>query len=379
LLTQYLCSIKRVSHLIGNITGLEQDRNGGLYAPGLAEQRIIYTVTTPRSGPILEADDRASAPPGDTERHLQLPETSPWVAQLAQQITRGAQSDAERARRIEAWLLQEGRYSDTPPDVGDSAPVEAFLEGGLAGHCEYFASAMVVLLRSLDMPARMVNGFAGGYANRMGGFTTVTRADAHAWVEAHFARAGWVRFDPTPADLRASAAPAGLFARMSEAASAVELWWFRRVVDFDRSDQGRALRSGWLAWRRWRRDQEAPAPAAAPSATSDDTSIIDPRAVGIALAGVALLLLATALRRTQRGPPILPEYARALRLLARRGLVREPAASARAFAQRVAEEIPQAASAFSALTESYLAIRFGGRDTSNADEELGQLRDSLRT
>ena len=69
-------------------------------------------------------------------------------------------------------------------------------------HCEYFASAMVVLARSVGLPSRLVNGFAGSRKNPMGDFVELVGSDAHAWVEIHYEEAGWVRYDPTPPDLR---------------------------------------------------------------------------------------------------------------------------------------------------------------------------------
>ena len=161
--------------------------------------------------------------------------------------------DAERVRAIERHLLTHGRYTDTPPAPDPASrlsPVERFALGEMAGHCEYFASAMVLMARVDGLPARLVNGFAGGRMNNIGGFLELSRSDAHAWVEVHYERAGWVRYDPTPADLRMGAEPPlSLSASLRELGSALELWWFQRVVGFDRADQIKALRSAWLAWR----------------------------------------------------------------------------------------------------------------------------------
>lgn len=368
-------------YLRGVLMRLERDYNGGLYAASQAEQRVIYTVTT--SPPVTRVAPEAAAqlPLYDGERFLQLPETAAWVGELAARISAGAAGDGERAQRIEQWLRTHGRYTDTPPDIGDAAPVEAFLGQGLAGHCEYFASAMVVLLRTLGIPARLVNGFAGGRTNRIGGFVTLTRADAHAWVEAHFADVGWVRFDPTPPDLRLAAAGAARGPRIAELFSALEIWWFQQVVDFDRSDQARAARSVWLGWRRWRSTRQ---PAAVPAADSGRRSqpLVDGRAIVLAAGIIALLLLASRLRGRRRDGPRVPrEYRTALRLLARRGLVRDPATPPRAFARQVADALPAAAAAFDALTEGYLLVRFGGRACAAGgapDEALQRLRDSLR-
>jgi transglutaminase-like putative cysteine protease len=372
--------------LSGPLGRVERDVNGGLYAPGLEDARIAYTLASRdvRPDPAALRSDRAAPPRGDPGRWLSLPALAPFVAARAAEITAGAQSDAERALRLEHWLRENGRYTDVPPrlDPADpSSPVEVFLERGLAGHCEYFATAMVVLARSLGLPARLVNGFAGGRRNAFGDFLTLTRADAHAWVEVHYAKAGWVRYDPTPPDLRAAAAAQGASARLAELASAVELWWFERVVEFDRSDQARALRAAWLGWRRWRAEARDAASAVPRSAAArDPRRLVDARVL-IAAAGLLALGLALGLRRRAARPTarVPAAYATALRLLARRGLVRAPATPARAFAADVARALPpSAAAAFSGLTEAYLAERFGGRPAPGALEDLRVLRDSLR-
>src|SRR5574338_1017159 len=109
---------------------------------------------------------------------------------------------------------------------------------------------MVLVARANGIPARLVNGFAGGRTNQIGGFVELSHSDAHAWVEVHFERAGWIPFDPTPPDLRLRGnAPLSLAGRMAELGSALELWWFQRVVGFDRADQIGALKRLWLRWR----------------------------------------------------------------------------------------------------------------------------------
>jgi transglutaminase-like putative cysteine protease len=372
--------------LSGPLGRVERDANGGLFAPGLEEARVAYTISSRNRTPDPAAlrADRAAPPRGDPERWLSLPPLSPGLAERAQALVAGAASDAERAARIERWLRENGRYSDVPPrlDPADPrSPVEVFLDGGMAGHCEYFASAMVVLARSVGLPTRLVNGFAGGRRNAFGDFITLTHADAHAWVEVHYAGAGWVRYDPTPPDLRSAVAAVGFGARLGELASAAELWWFERVVEFDRSDQARALRAAWLGWRRMRAETSAPAGAARPDELDDPRRLVDPR---VLLGAGALLALGIGVglwRRRASGPGARTpaSYAAALRLLARRGLVRAPSTPAREFASAAARALPAAAgAAFAALTEAYLAERFGGRGAAAGWEELRALRDSLR-
>jgi hypothetical protein len=259
--------------------------------------------------------------------------------------------------------------------------VEAFLTEGLAGHCEYFATGMVVLARSLGIPARLVNGFAGGRENRIGGFVELRRSDAHSWVEVHYARAGWVAYDPTPPDRRAlQTAALSLRGRAAELASALELWWYQRVVGFDRSDQIATLKRAWLAWQGENGPDEGVerAPERAWAAIRPGVEGWQRAALALAALGAAGLL-GLRRRRLGAGSGVPRAYRDALRLLARRGLVREPGATARGFARRVALERPGgAALAFDALTESYLAERFGGRRPSAGEAELGALRRGLR-
>jgi transglutaminase-like putative cysteine protease len=364
--------------LQGTVRRLERDSSGGIYATGQAVERVRYTVSSERRewGDSALRRDRAEPDPRHPRRDLQLPALSPAVVALAQRLAAGHEHDADRVRAIERHLIQHGRYTDEPPNPGGAPPVEAFLLGQLAGHCEYFATSMVLLVRSLGIPARIVNGFAGGRDNPIGGFLEVTRSDAHTWVEVRYARAGWVAYDPTPADLRARpAAAVSLSERARQLASAVELWWFQRVVGFDRADQVNGLKQMWLAWQAARGDRGPR--AVAPSAGAGlDRIPVPVAALGALVAAFAALALARGRRRrTDRALPAW--YARALRLLARRGYRRAPAVTARAFARQVREREPAAvATAFDALTEAYLAQRFGGREAAG-EAHLAALRAGL--
>jgi hypothetical protein len=207
-----------------------------------------------------------------------------------------------------------------------------------------------MMLRSQAIPARLVNGFAGGRSNEIGDFVEVSRADAHAWVEVSFEHAGWVRFDPTPPDLRLRASHFGMLVQLRDVAGAAEHWWYRHVVEFDRSDQLRALRSGWLAWQRWREEQTSPAvvsPRAPRTGWRDLPWLQWARSVVVALLCAALLLgFERWRRRRARRGPLPAAYGEALRLLEdERGLVRDAATPARDFARQAARAMPPAAAA----------------------------------
>ncbi|HTF32774.1 MAG TPA: DUF3488 and transglutaminase-like domain-containing protein [Myxococcota bacterium] len=387
-----LFSMGQAVHIEGSMGRLERDANGGLYGPTRADERVRYVVESRwrgRDEVALRADH--TLVPGDDARWLALPHLAPEVATLALEAAGAGDTDAERVLAIEGWLRSHGHYSDSPPTSDPSdprSPIERFLLGELSGHCEYFASAMVVLTRAIGIPARVVNGFAGGRENRFGAFVEVTRSDAHAWVEVHYARAGWVPYDPTPPDLRlrAGALPS-IGQRLYELQSALELWWFRNVVEFDRVDQLRALQAAWRAWHFLRSSghiesrPERPLPPQPLALERWKATALLSLAVFASGAGAVWGWRHRA--RSRKTPRVCAAYLAALRLLARRGLLRGRADTARGFASAAAKALsPAAGAAFAALTERYLAERFGGRAPEGlgggADACLRALRDSLR-
>ena len=374
----------------GPFQALERDRNDGLYLPGRGDERIRYTIwSRPAERDALDLRlDRATPPveprPGGarpTTRYLTLPEIDAQIHALAASLVAAGETDFDRAIAIRDALRRDGRYTDSPRPLGDddTSPIEAFLLGELEGHCEYFASAMVVLARSAGLPTRLVNGFAGGLTNEVGGFIEVSRADAHAWVEIHFEDAGWVRFDPTPPDLRLrTASSPSLWVRLAQAGSAIELWWFQRVVDFDSADQIGAMRSLWMRWHR-NRDETTPGEA-----------LDRPREIGNPFEGIELIIVFgavvlaasafTILRRrwTDGGPDVPAAYRAARRILARGGLERNETTSARDFASHVATRLPpEGAAAFDVVTAHYLAERFGARAPVDLGGRLRVLEDAV--
>ncbi len=376
----------------GPFQHLERDSNGGLYLPEKRHHRIRYSVWSQASqsdAATLRRDharpplEPAPGGPRPTERYRSLPELDPRIEARAAQIVAGASNDFERALRLQENLRRHGRYSDTPPPLGDeaSSPIEAFMLGDLEGHCEYFASAMVVLARTQGLPARLVNGFAGGVRNSVGGFIEVTRADAHAWVEIHFERAGWVRFDPTPPDLRLRAeAGVSLWGQLAQFGSALELWWFQSVVDFDSADQIGALRGLWHAWQNASDsiDHGSTDERKAPQGTPAWGIAFPSRSLALLvfLGAAGLIYWRHRLATSAATRPL--AYQKALRLLARRGWRRDATTSARDFAARLGQQLSRdAAGAFERITEDYLAERFGKMPSPDLNAELAILEHAI--
>jgi protein-glutamine gamma-glutamyltransferase len=164
------------------------------------------------------------------ETYLQLPKLDPRIPDLAKQITGRADNPYDKARAMESYLRSHYGYtldlSGTPPPD----PLAYFLFQKRAGHCEYFASAMTVMLRSAGIPARLVNGFLAGEYNDVGGDFIVRASDAHSWVEVFFPTYGWLTFDPTPPATETSP---GMFARFGRYWDWFQLQWSEWIVNYD--------------------------------------------------------------------------------------------------------------------------------------------------
>lgn len=195
------------------------------------ELGLVYTAFL--STEPAEADIPA-LPSEQRPKYLQVPEGHERVAALAREVTAGARNDYETAQRIVSYLQSSRyRYSLSLPDVGDKPPLDAFLLEARSGHCEYFASAMAIMLRTLGIPARNVTGFVGGRYNPYGGYYALRQGDAHSWVEAYFDGRGWVTYDPTPT-LRAELGPkASLWADLQAFVDAIKTRWMTSVVGYD--------------------------------------------------------------------------------------------------------------------------------------------------
>lgn len=186
---------------------------------------------------VAEAARPRLEPP--TERDLHNPRLSREVAEMAREITAGARGAEEFARRVGNHLSTEYRYSLTVQSRRfEPDPVGWFLLVGRAGHCEYFAGSMVVLLRSLGVPARMVGGYAGGSPSPSGREVLVRQGNAHTWVEVWLGpRRGWTVFDPTPAEGVPTFEEVERGDRLRALRDWVLIGWDRYVLTFGFADQ----------------------------------------------------------------------------------------------------------------------------------------------
>ena len=165
-----------------------------------------YTVTS--RVPNATTDRLRSAgtdyPDRVTASYLQLPEsTTDRIRERAETVAGEERTPYDKAVAIESYLEENKEYSlSVPRPTGDVA--DSFLFEMDAGYCTYYATTMVVMLRSQGVPARFVTGYTSG--EDVGNGTHIVRGlDSHAWVEVYFPNTGWVRFDPTPSGPRQTA------------------------------------------------------------------------------------------------------------------------------------------------------------------------------
>ena len=167
--------------------------------PALRNEEVYSTRSAPLAPTITQLRESGTDyPDWVTERYLQLPVDFPEsIRELALDLTRGRGSAYDKARVITTYLRTKISYSETvPAPPAGRDPLEWFLFTWQEGFCNYAASAQVVMLRSVGIPARLVVGFAQGSANENSDFV-VLQKDAHAWPEVYFPEIGWVEFEPT--------------------------------------------------------------------------------------------------------------------------------------------------------------------------------------
>jgi hypothetical protein len=178
---------------------IKKDNSLAFRAPQALRKGTFYSVASE----IRDVDGRpcgGKESERDTERYLQLPSRLPQeIKALSHSLTEGLKGDNDKARAIEHYLKENLEYDLTTAfEEKHEETLSEFLFEKKRGHCEYFASSMVVLLRASGVPSRLVTGYAAKRYNPVTGYYEVRELDAHAWVEAYLPDNGWVTFEPTP-------------------------------------------------------------------------------------------------------------------------------------------------------------------------------------
>jgi protein-glutamine gamma-glutamyltransferase len=183
--------------------------DGGLRADTTLSPGTVYTAVS-RRVKVTDEALRAQGAPGEgrlggfwadpaMQRYLQLPPTTTErLRNLAEAITAPHPTVYGKVRAIEAWLAENTAYDlDAPVPPPGADAVDHFVFFSRRGFCEQIASALVVMLRAVGVPARIAAGYTPGRWDPFAGVWVVRGADAHAWAEVWFPFTGWQGFDPT--------------------------------------------------------------------------------------------------------------------------------------------------------------------------------------
>jgi len=404
LATDVVFAARKVLAVTGDLGWLQIDDYGGMHTAPHPLRKLRYAAVsdiTP-ADPRLMPQEQAPFPPEVVASGLQVPALDPRIGELAGKISGSESHPFMKARALERHLRNGYRYTlelaGAPPG---SDPLAVFLFETRAGHCEYFATALAIMLRQIGIPARLVNGFRLGEYNRLGDAWVVRQYDAHSWVEAYFKPYGWIEFDPTPAAPR-RLQPA-LLRWFSALLEATDMWWWEGVVTYDiwkQYDLLNASASGMQSARshlRGRISEGLLSIGAFLNSAADwaEARVVRWAAAALALAAAAALYVGLArplwARRLRRrvGRALAPRdrpaairsfYAEGIELLEAHGIVRARNQTPLEFARCLRNH--PASGALLVLTEIYNRARFGAsftdEDGARAEACLGAIRAALR-
>jgi transglutaminase-like putative cysteine protease len=245
LATNTLFGPHQIRAVAGRLQGIEYDNDDSIYLRFPTARRLQYEVLSeiPDKSRMFNGPSPADQIPDEIRaRFLQLPlDIDPRVAELANRITSKEKSAFENASLVESYLKRNYAYTLDLSWRPGPQPLSTFLFEAKAGHCEYFASSMAILLRAAGIPTRLVNGFLMGEYNPVSGEYIIRQSDAHSWVEVYIPGRGWLEFDPTPPD--PNSGEVNLASQLSHYVDAVEQIWNSYIIVFDFNAQQQLFRS----------------------------------------------------------------------------------------------------------------------------------------
>ncbi len=392
--TNVLFLADKPATLLGSYTRLTTDAGGSVYNLDSEHPVNRYEaesqLTEPDAGELRLAPNTVSS---DMGLYLTLPPLDTRISRLATVITASAPDNYDKAVAMERYLRTHFGYT---LDLGRTIPRDPlayFLFERKKGHCEYFASSMAVMLRSLRIPSRIVTGFRGGEFNDLTGQYVVRASNAHSWVEAYFPGNGWVSFDPTPGgDLDTHSG----WSRMSLYVDAAASFWREWVINYDVSHQrslgegaGQSTRRMYDSLREWYSRNYDALLNSARRIHQRVTQSPEWWMAGSVVVG-ALLLVLLNLRQILRGlanwrlrahPDRAPResatlwYDRMLRRLARRGWRKSPGQTPCDFVTGIQE--PALQKKVATFTRAYESARFG--QSAEGARALPELYEEIAT
>ncbi len=314
-----------------------------------------YDIFSAAERPTPERLRDANGPALLGERYyLQLPPLAGRVRRLADSLTAGASTRYDKVMAVQNWLRSEFRYTLDLPATPREATLEYFLFRRRAGHCEYFSTALAVLLRAAGVPTRNVNGFLGGTWNDFGKFLAVTQNEAHSWVEVYFPGFGWVPFDGTPSGSASAAQQQrSRLGPLQSTFDGLEHRWNKWILEYNLETQVNLFRN-----------------VAQPFARRDAGGGLHwnpflTRALKGAAAAIVLILMLLIVFRRAKFEDIAPEarvYLRLRRLYEKAGYRAAPHDAPLIFVAKLRRARAPGIDEAQRAVELYLRSRFGGED-----------------
>jgi transglutaminase-like putative cysteine protease len=381
--------------LQGNYRVVSENPDGSVFNLDNEHPVARYEADSQIPAPIAARLLSSSPPDVDqiSTAYLQLPAMDPRIRQLTEKIVASAKTPYERASAIDTYLRTHYGYTLQLSSATPSDPIADFLFVRRSGHCEYFSSAMAIMLRTVGIPSRVVNGFSGGEFNDITSQYVIRASDAHSWVEAYIPGEGWFPFDPTPGGN--GQAHSG-WDRLMLYMDAMSSFWREWVVNYDLAHQlrltqdathgsravvgqaqswGRREYQRMLTWARHVQDRIGASSVKWRVRTIMTVALI---LLILSLPRLFLLFQQIRLARSPRRAPQLAAsiwYERMLRQTAKRGWTKSPAQTPEEFAEIITDQKIQ--HHVSDFTEHYERARFG-----NSAEDascLPELYEEIKT
>ncbi len=369
------------------------NENNGLYYTRSGFDRVIYKVTSDVSIPAVEKlrIDKSDYSE-EFRRYLETPEVFDGrIKTFTEQITQNQTNRYDKAKAVEQYLQNNFGYT-LDLTVGGDEPLADFLFNVKEGHCEYFASAMAMMLRTQGIATRVVNGFQQGEFNETAGVFVIKQKDAHSWVEVYFPETkSWVAFDPTPfAGQTSEANYAGTFGSFKRYMEAFETFWIQYFVAFDNQEQRSLFSSvkssfqdyqtksaSWLNqlqdkisewWKEVRGDKGLQSSALAilygiGYLLGTITGIFILIWLYRRISNLKIWRNITAWLKRKNDQTIVEFYERMQKILTKQGFIRQPHQTPLEFA--FALNMPEAVN----ITEKYNRVRFGEKELSDTETQ----------
>jgi hypothetical protein len=399
--TNVLFALPRALLIQGGFPVLFKDTEDAINFPRNNTERISYQVVSDASPPNVQNLRRDNgAYSEDFQRYLQLPnKLDARIPQLAKQVTENLDNRYDKAKALETYLQNNFGYTLDLKVTGDE-PLADFLFNIREGHCEYFATALAVMLRTQGIATRVVNGFQPGEYNETADVYVVKQRNAHSWIEVYFpGEDAWIPFDATPfvGQTLETNASTGIIGTFNNYIEALETFWIQYFVAYDSQEQRSLLRSvkkgvsdyqtktsSWLNrkqnelfdwWKEVRGDKGLETSA---KAIGYGIAYL----VGTVLCVILLLFLYRKINKLEiwknllfwlkrkNEATIIEFYERMQKVLASKGLRRESHQTPLEFA--FALKMPEAVR----ITEKYNRVRFGEKNLSK--DEAQEIEDWLK-